>query len=189
MKKLISVLLALLVCALCFVPAFAEDAEETECEHNWVWVTDQEPTCGAAGVKHEVCTLCGNTYGEGTPIPATNAHTWSAEPVETQAPTGCVDGYKRYVCEVCGQTKEETILSAGNHNWVWIVDEPAGALVAGRMHQVCTDCHAVQNMNTPIKPNYSNQSVDNLLLQAFDNIVNTLKGLVEQIRAFFASAM
>ena len=125
MKKLISVLLALLVLAACAVPAFAEDAE---CEHEWVWVVDQ-------------------AQNEGT-----------------------------------------VILGTGNHNWVWIVDEPAGAIAPGRMHQVCTDCHAVQNMNTQIPANMNNRSFDNLLLEAFDRFVATLKSLIAQIQAVFEGA-
>ena len=143
MKKLISVLLALLVLAVCVVPAFAEEAE---CEHEWVWVVDQAPSC-ADGAKHQECTKCGATQNEGTLIPGT-----------------------------------------GNHNWVWIVDEPAGMITPGRMHQVCADCHAVQNMNTQIPANMNNRSFDDLLLEAFDRFVATLKSLIAQIQAVFEGA-
>ena len=149
MKKAISVLLALLVLALCVVPAAAAEYEytpETCPGHTWSWVLDQAPTC-ADGARHQVCSLCGATQNEGTIIPGT-----------------------------------------GNHNWVWIVDVPAGAVTAGTMHQVCSDCHAVQNMNTRIPAKYSNQSADNALLRLFDQFIAAVTSLVRQIQAIFDRA-
>ena len=147
MKKLISLLLALLILAVGVVPAFAADDETEPCEHEWVWVVDQAPSC-ADGAKHQECNKCGATQNEGTIIPG-----------------------------------------SGNHNWVWIVDEPAGSVVDGRMHQVCADCHAVQNMNTRIPANKNNRSFDNLLLEGFDNFIASVMRIIQQIRDFFAQAL
>lgn len=145
MKKLISLLLALLILAVGVAPAFAADSEE--CEHVWVWVVDQAPSC-ADGAKHQECTKCGATQNEGTIIPG-----------------------------------------SGNHNWVWVVDEPAGAMTDGRMHQVCADCHAVQNMNTRIPADKNNRNYDNMLLQGFDNFIASLMRIIQQVRDFFAQAL
>ena len=95
MKKLISVLLALLVLAACVVPAFAEDAE---CEHEWVWVIDQAPTC-ADGAKHQECTRCGATQSVGTIIPGSGNHNWVW--IVDEAPGAIVPGRMHQVCTDC----------------------------------------------------------------------------------------
>ena len=46
--------------------------DEPSHEHNWVWVTDEEPTC-KPGIKHQECTRCGDTQSEGTRIDPTGA--------------------------------------------------------------------------------------------------------------------
>ena len=229
MKKLLCVLLALVLGALCVAPAFAADADPATCKHQWKWVTDQEPTCGAtglkheacdkcgsvqnqntvipatedhayqwvidveptcgaAGVKHEVCQNCGRIMRENTAIPATNAHTWSASPTQTVPPKGCVDGYRRYTCTACGQTKEEAIPAAQAHEWEWVVDSNPDDISQGTRHQVCKNCGAVRNMNTPIPTVPGDRHVDNALLTAFDNFIAFLRNIFDQIKALFTPA-
>ena len=73
------------------------------CKHLWNWVIDDEPTCGAAGKKHEVCSVCGKTQSENTVLAPTGAHTGTI--VNAKEATATEDGYTGdTVCTVCGQT-------------------------------------------------------------------------------------
>ena len=110
-KKVISVLLALMLTALCAVPALAADAET--CEHEWGWIVDAEPTCGN-GCKHMYCPKCGSTKDEGTVIPGSGEHQW--EWVVDVPASDTVPGYKHQVCSVCGavQNMNTKILATRN---------------------------------------------------------------------------
>ena len=69
-------------------------------DHDWIWVTDQEPGCYTDGTKHQFCTVCEQTQNEDTPIPAGHTfETW----VDAVAPTCGADGTVGYQrCRVCG---------------------------------------------------------------------------------------
>ena len=68
---------------------------QTQHSHTWVWVTDTEPTCDTAGVKHEECSSCHETRNAGTEIPATgHSYQWQWDGV-----TG-----HTHTCTVCGAT-------------------------------------------------------------------------------------
>lgn len=92
------VMLAVLLTALCLVPAFAADADPAACEHSWVWVVDKQPTC-ADGYKHASCRLCGSVKNEGTVIPGTGAHNWVW--VQDVPPSRYVYGKQHQECTVC----------------------------------------------------------------------------------------
>ena len=75
-------------------------------EHSWIWVTDQNETCGAAGFKHEACSVCTLTRNENTVIPPNGNHTPGEVKQEnvvgaTCTQTGSFDEVT--YCGVCGQ--------------------------------------------------------------------------------------
>ncbi|MBR5428659.1 MAG: hypothetical protein IK118_09950 [Clostridia bacterium] len=78
-------------------------------------------------------------------------------PVETViAPADCGSaGEKKLTtyCTVCGEVLNETtepIPATGEHVWKWIVDDEPTCGVAGKQHQECENCDAVQAENTEI---------------------------------------
>ena len=100
-KSLFSVLFCILMLFSSMVPAFAEDADPTTCEHEWQWVVDKEATCTEAGSRHKECTQCHAKQNENTPIEMT-AHQPKA--VSEKAPTCGEAGIKPcYQCKTCGQ--------------------------------------------------------------------------------------
>ena len=74
-------------------------------EHNWEWVVDTAPTCGATGMKHQTCPVCGASQSESTPIEATGEHNW--EWVIDIEPTYEKPGKKHQKCIICGAMQNE----------------------------------------------------------------------------------
>lgn len=116
--------------------------------------------------------------------PEACSHEWTW--VIDVAPS-CGDGVKHAVCVKCGAVDAEgtVIYGTGNHNWEWVVDTPAGALTQGSKHQVCTECGAVQNLNTIIRSRFSNRGLDNVFLEAIDNIVAAINNMIAQLKTIF----
>ena len=139
-KLILSVMLTLVLSLTCFAPLFAL-AEDVECDHTWIWVTDTEPTCGQAGVQHQYCPSCGNTQNENSPIPATNQHNW--EWVTDTPPTCGQAGAKHEHCSGCGMDRNygTVINPTGEHNWqdAGVIENPTCAR-SGSKKQVCATC-------------------------------------------------
>ncbi|MBQ6162862.1 MAG: hypothetical protein IJK23_00160 [Clostridia bacterium] len=60
-----------------------------------------------------------------------------------------------YYCTVCGEFINETtgpIPATGEHVWKWVVDDEPTCGTAGKKHQECENCDAVQAENTAIDP-------------------------------------
>ncbi|MBQ9449090.1 MAG: InlB B-repeat-containing protein, partial [Acholeplasmatales bacterium] len=74
-------------------------------EHDWKWVIDKEATATEDGVKHEVCSRCGETRNEGTVIP--HAHTHELQIVQGQSATETEAGFKAYYSCSCGKFFED----------------------------------------------------------------------------------
>ena len=85
----------------------------SDCEHDYVGVETQAPTCSAEGVMTYTCSKCQESYTEAI---ATIPHDYG-EGVETQAPDCTNAGVKTYTCSVCGDVKTEDI-PANGHNYV-----------------------------------------------------------------------
>ena len=119
-------------------------------EHSWKWVVDTEPTCGAAGVKHEECENCDAVQSENTPIDPTGEHSWKW--VTDTEPTCGVAGVKHEECENCDAVRNENtpIDATGAHVWKWVTDTEPTCGAAGVKHEECENCDAVQNENTEI---------------------------------------
>nr|MCR5689905.1 InlB B-repeat-containing protein [Clostridiales bacterium] len=127
------------------------DYVQTEA-HAWEWITDTAATCGAAGVKHQKCSICGAEQNENTPIDATGAHVWKW--VTDTEPTCGAAGVKHEECENCDAVQNENteIPATGEHVWKWVTDTEPTCGAAGVKHEECENCDAVQSENTPIDP-------------------------------------
>ena len=126
------------------------DETSTLADHTFAWVTDTDPTCGADGVKHEECSVCGTKQNENTAIPATGEHTF-AWVTDTAATCGA-DGVKHEECSVCHakQNENTAIPATGEHTYAWVTDTEATCGADGVKHEECSVCHAKQNENTVI---------------------------------------
>lgn len=74
--------------------------------HNYVWITDKEPTATDTGLKHQECTICGEKQNENTVIPATGVepHTHTLTHFAAKAATATAAGNIEYwYCSVCGK--------------------------------------------------------------------------------------
>ena len=79
--------------------------ETAKKEHNWHWVIDTDATENTDGVKHEVCSVCGEIRNEGTIIP--HNHTHELTKVDGKVATETEAGFKSYyVCD-CGKYFED----------------------------------------------------------------------------------
>ena len=90
-----------------------QDTRETSIpatgKHTYKWVTDKNPTCGAAGSKHQECTVC-KAKGSIEKIKATGKHSMGAWKV-TKAATAVAAGVKERTCKVCGGAKERASIA------------------------------------------------------------------------------
>lgn len=77
--------------------------------HRFIWVTDLEPTCGAAGKKHEKCTVCESTRSMNTSIPSTGNHSYTAcvtSAAALKSAATCLSAARYYYsCSVCGNVE------------------------------------------------------------------------------------
>lgn len=81
----------------------------------------EEPTCVSEGRARYVCSVygCGawgsqtGQHADGVEIilPATGAHDWVFDPLNSEEPADGVDGVRAYVCSVCGEVKYDV--------WPW----------------------------------------------------------------------
>ena len=114
-------------------------------EHDWQWITDEEPTCIFNGRMHEECLNCGSRRGEDVYIEPTGVHQYiwrtSAEPT-----CGSV-GYQYRWCTVCGATADENteIPATGNHSWDWITEIYPTCGSDGLKAEYCGGCGARRN--------------------------------------------
>ncbi|MCH5198279.1 MAG: hypothetical protein J1E34_05165 [Oscillospiraceae bacterium] len=127
--------------------------------HSFVWVTDKEATCGATGIKHEVCSDCGVKRSENTEIPATGNHSYTAQIVNDKALKSKATCEKAasyyYSCANCGtlEKNDDHTFTFGNttdHEYEWSIDEDATCTSTGIKHEKCVHCGATRNENTLI---------------------------------------
>ena len=98
-------------------------SSRTPDEYGEEWITEKPATCGEAGSKHKLCTLC-NAKGEITEIPALDNNAVRVEPKQA---TCQVNGNIEYWhCDVCDGyfsdeslskeiTKDQIIVKAAGH--------------------------------------------------------------------------
>jgi hypothetical protein len=118
---------------------------KTVCEvHTYAEPTIKQPTCGAAGEKKLICTVCGTTTLE--VLPATGQHTY--EVVQQTASTCTVAGTKELRCTVCGAVTAETLPLVA-HTEQLTSETPAQVGVDGVRVYTCTVCG---NVRTEVIP-------------------------------------
>ncbi|MBR2320397.1 MAG: hypothetical protein IKA50_06420 [Clostridia bacterium] len=97
-------------------------ASESDCEHDYVGVETQAPSCTVEGVMTYTCSKCGESYTEAI---ATIPHNYVEDIIDSTCTT---TGTKTYECSVCFDSYDE-IIPVKPHNYV---------------DDVCADCGAVK---------------------------------------------
>ena len=124
-------------------------AEENEgCSHSkYTYRTLKEATCGEAGLKVQVCTVC-NQKIETESIPATGKHSYDAGEVTKEA--SCTDiGTITYTCNVCAHQRKEGI--PAEHDWDEGVEQTAATCEKdGEMLFTCKRSDCEQTQTVPI---------------------------------------
>ena len=94
------------------ISVLREDTQVENCEHSYVSVVTQAPTCTQEGAKTNTCTACGDSYCEGV---APTGHSY--DQVVT-APTCIEGGYTTHTCAACGDHFVDTETAAAGHLWM-----------------------------------------------------------------------
>ena len=140
--------------------------------HDWQWIEDTAPTCGAPGVKHEECTVCHEKRNENTTVDPTGNHSYTAQIVKAdalkKAATCTSPAAYYYSCATCGAVEFNnahtfTSGSALAHDWQWVEDTAPTCVDPGVKHEECSVCHEKRNENTSVDPtgnhNYTAETV------------------------------
>ena len=100
-------------------------------QHDFVWITDSDPSCTSDGAKHEECTVCGYMRNENTVIEKLGHSLQMTEAIDANHTE---NGNIRYwTCSVCSKlysdeegtaeiTLEDTIVDAVGHDDVSVVE-------------------------------------------------------------------
>ena len=121
-------------------------SEEESCSHNYIWVVDQDATCGTAGIRHQECSIC-HERGTTETIPATGNHTYQTI-VDIAATCGSA-GSQHEECTVCHTQKAATAIPAtGQHQYVEVTDTVPTCGSTGTQHKECSICHTRENAET-----------------------------------------
>ena len=110
-------------------------------------------------------------------------HDW--QQTEYVMPQGCRDGYIRYTCAQCGAEKQDLLVARQEHQWEWVVDMPPTPYDVGRQHQVCTQCGAVQNMNTAIPSQKGARDFGDAFLDFCDAFGGAIHDFILKLVDFF----
>ena len=97
-------------------------AAASDCEHDYVGVETQAPTCSAEGVMTYTCSKCEESYTEAI---ATIPHNYVEDVIDSTCTT---TGTKTYECSVCFDSYDE-VIPVKPHNYV---------------DDVCADCGHVK---------------------------------------------
>ena len=178
MKKL-SVTLALLLCLLLCVFAFAScdknkktdnataalttaTTASSDCAHVPAsdYSIDTVSTCTTDGQKSIHCTVCGKSI-PGTEVALPAGHVAASEYTVDVEPTCTTPGSKSYHCVVCNAIVEETkvVLDpvSTEHRVEWIVDSEATIFnQTGHRHGTCSLCHQPLEEDTAFQPTIVN---------------------------------
>lgn len=122
MKKLLSLLLALVLC-------FSLVACGNPCKHGHQWV---EATCTEA----KYCSVCNVHDGDAL------GHTYG-EPVINRETSCSKTGIKTFTCSVCGDEKQEEIPTTAHTPGEWEIISQATATTKGRKAQKCLVCGGI----------------------------------------------
>ena len=98
-------------------------ASESDCEHDYVGVETQAPSCTVEGVTTYTCSKCGESYTEAI---ATIPHNYVADIIDSTCTT---TGTATYECSVCFDSYDE-VIPVKPHNYVDDVCDVCGAVKA-----------------------------------------------------------
>lgn len=142
MKKVISIVLALIMALSVASVAVSAENAEIVCEHEYgKWIISQDETCTEDGIKYRECTKCdssvkghietgfvkalGHAFGEGV----------------VTAPTCGGKGYTTYTCANCGETKTDAETPALSHTYgEWTETKAPTCTDKGEKQKVCAVC-------------------------------------------------
>ena len=96
-------------------------ASESDCEHDYVGVETQAPSCTVEGVMTYTCSKCGESYTEAI---AVIPHDYAESIVDS---TCTATGTATYTCSVCGDSYSEEI-PMKSHNYVNDICDVCGAV-------------------------------------------------------------
>ncbi len=99
-----------------------------------------EPTCGADGVKYNLCSVCGETVGQPILISALG-HDYSTKfTVDVEATCSQPGSMSRH-CSRCDAKTDVTVIESSVHDYTdWVVTTPAGCETDGERTRSCTGC-------------------------------------------------
>ena len=95
----------------------------SDCEHDYVGVETQAPSCTVEGVTTYTCSKCGESYTEAI---AVIPHDYAESIVDS---TCTATGTATYTCSVCGDSYDE-VIPMKSHNYVNDVCDVCGAVKA-----------------------------------------------------------
>ena len=104
------------------ITVYFEAPAESDCEHDYVGVETQAPTCSAEGVMTYTCSKCQESYTEAI---AVIPHNYVEDIIDSTCTT---TGTKTYECSVCFDSYDE-VIPVKPHNYV---------------DDVCADCGHVK---------------------------------------------
>ena len=99
-----------------------------------------EPTCGADGVKYNLCSVCGETVGEPIAVPALG-HDYSTKfTVDVEATCSQPGSMSRH-CSRCDAKTDVTVIESSVHDYTdWVITTPAGCETDGERTRSCSGC-------------------------------------------------
>lgn len=102
-------------CSVCNEVTVAQEVVNALGHAEGEWIADKESSCFMAGLKHQVCAVCGNTIN--TAVIEMKPHTYKW--IILQDATCGADGVKYEECSVCQvKRNENTVIEAtNNHNY------------------------------------------------------------------------
>ena len=118
------------------VPGGDNPPDDKPCEHNFVSVSKQEPTCKDDGYENFECTYCGETKSETLPKVETHSYEFAEEiKANCQHPKIIVN-----VCSVCSDRQEIEEGDKGPHTQEVVVAKEATCTEDGERAAQCAVC-------------------------------------------------
>lgn len=150
-NRICRMLVVFTVMLVTLLPLCSESrAALAECNHNWIEVHNNAPTCATSGARYIECSICGTQKTE--QIPATGNHNW--ETVGETKPNCYKAGAKYSKCSICGAQKTEPIPATGIHNWIPVSETKPTCTKAGVKYWDCTVCGESKSEEIPATGNH-----------------------------------
>ena len=138
MKKILSLLLAVVLVAALALPALAAyDRDPDDCPHKWgKWKTSEKATCISRGIRWRQCKWCGIIEEEPTGYGSHKYGSWHVQEKAT-----CTErGLRWRQCKYCGDIEEERTPKTGHSFGSWKVTKSATCVRQGQRTRTCKNC-------------------------------------------------